>query len=194
MSPISESAGAATALHGKGNIRNKCGFAVQKPAAQYCWAYHLVGARRICKVADQVAFDSSLVRLCISASSTIDLSSQYHKAVQLSCCRASRLPAGLMSPEGDSRNKEVLWRHLLDLLTCAACWPRTDYQPPSDEPTQPPVQTLAESLIPTGVPGLSAHPSVDEEAAVLIHHRRPGVTFACICQLKQKVVKALTLH
>ena len=78
-------------------------------------------------------------------------------------------------PSPPSDNRDVLWRSLLDLVTCGSCWnPAGDYDPPTEQAGQPPVQTLAESLIPTGAAGLSATPSVDEEATLLPERHQQG--------------------
>lgn len=83
--------------------------------------------------------------------------------------------------------KEAVWRGLVELLTC--CWHQTEYETPPEQPSRPPVQTLAESLIPTGgAAGLSATPSVDEEATLLPARNQPGQ-----CHARQYVVRLL-LH
>lgn len=82
-----------------------------------------------------------------------------------------------MAPGSDGRDTEVLWRQLFDLVTCASCWQAPQYHAPSDEPSQPPVQTLAESLIPSSVLGLSANASLDEEATLLSSQQQSGMAW-----------------
>ncbi|KAK9803720.1 hypothetical protein WJX73_006530 [Symbiochloris irregularis] len=79
---------------------------------------------------------------------------------------------GILMAQEDT--KEAVWRSVVELLTC--CWSQTEYETPPEQPSQPPVQTLAESLIPTGgAAGLSATPSVDEEAMLLPVRNQPGM-------------------
>ena len=90
-----------------------------------------------------------------------------------------------MPAEAGDRAKDALWRSLVDLFSCTSCFPPTAYEVPHEQPSQPPVQSLAQSLIPSSFAGLSAHPSVDEEASLLLNFSQPG---------EQVLIKAVSLN
>lgn len=79
-----------------------------------------------------------------------------------------------MAGEVRDSDSDSLLANLLSLLSCNACW-RSHYEAPPEQSTEPPVQSLAQSLIPSSFGPVSAQPSVEEEGyASLLPAGKPG--------------------
>lgn len=91
-------------------------------------------------------------------------------------CRSKHMAGEVRDSDSDS-----LLANLLSLLSCNACW-RSHYEAPPEQSTEPPVQSLAQSLIPSSFGPVSAQPSVEEEGyASLLPAGKPGSGTSLLC-------------